>query len=262
MMPADLRVSLDLAGKVSVVTGAGRRQGIGAAICLALASHGADVFFTYWHHYDRADGIGEDLDGPGLLEQQIRDLGVRSGSLEVDLADPDSAALVLDRVRDTLGPPAILVNNAAHSTLDDYRTLDTASLDAHHAVNVRAMALLSTGFARQFEDGSGGRIINLTSGQSVGPMPDELAYATSKGAVEAFTVSLAAAVASKGITVNAIDPGATDTGWMDADLREQIAASMAFGRVGMPSDAARLAVFLASEAGGWITGQVIHSRGA
>lgn len=140
-MPADLRVSLDLAGKVSVVTGAGRRQGIGAAICLALASHGADVFFTYWHHYDRADGIGEDLDGPGLLEQQIRDLGVRSGSLEVDLADPDSAALVLDRVRDTLGPPAILVNNAAHSTLDDYRAGDSLAGGVRSSRFIRIIAI-------------------------------------------------------------------------------------------------------------------------
>lgn len=93
-------------------------------------------------------------------------------------------------------------------------------------------------------------------------MPGELAYATSKGAIEAFTRSLAAGVAAKGITVNAIDPGATDTGWMTEEFKAALLREMAFGRLGQPEDAARLVVFLASDAGAWITGQVIHSRGA
>jgi 3-oxoacyl-[acyl-carrier protein] reductase len=93
-------------------------------------------------------------------------------------------------------------------------------------------------------------------------MPDELAYATTKGAIEAFTSSLAADVASRSITVNAVDPGATDTGWMTDEVRTQLVGQMGMGRVGQPEDAARLIAFLASEAGEWITGQVIHSRGA
>jgi 3-oxoacyl-[acyl-carrier protein] reductase len=129
-------------------------------------------------------------------------------------------------------------------------------------MNVRAMALLSVEFARRYPGGPGGRIINLSSGQALGAMPAELAYAATKGAVEAFTSSLAAGVAAKGITVNAIDPGATDTGWMTDELKAVESAKMAVGRVGLPSDAARLVVFLASDAGQWITGQTIHSRGA
>ena len=169
---------------------------------------------------------------------------------------------MLDAVETRLGPPSILVNNAAHSTNDDYRTLDAASLDSHYAVNVRATALLSVEFARRYRGGPGGRIISLSSGQSVGPMPDELSYATSKGAIEAFTASLAAGVASKGITVNAVDPGGTDTGWMGEELKAAILREMGFGRIGQPEDAARLILFLASDAGTWITGQTIHSRGA
>jgi 3-oxoacyl-[acyl-carrier protein] reductase len=254
--------TLDLTGKIAIVTGASRLQGIGAAICLEFARHGADVFFTSWQPYDRDLGIGVDDAGPAELQRQLTGMGVRAASLEVDLSKPDSANEILDAATRSLGSPSILVNNAAHSTLDDYETLDAASLDAHYAVNVRAMAQLSVEFARRFKGTSGGRIINISSGQGVTPMPGELAYATTKGAVEAFTTSLAAGVAARGITVNAIDPGATDTGWMSDELRSDIAARMAFGRIGHPSDAAALAVFLASDAGGWITGQVIHSRGA
>ena len=83
-----------------------------------------------------------------------------------------------------------------------------------------------------------------------------------KGAVEAFTVSLSAGVAPKGITVNAVDPGATDTGWMTEDLKAELLRGLGFGRLGQPEDAARLIAFLCSPAGGWISGQIIHSRGA
>ncbi len=161
-----------------------------------------------------------------------------------------------------MGHPSILVNNAAYSTRDGYQRLDAATLDAHYAVNMRAMALLSVEFARRHPAGSPGRIINLSSGQSVGPMPGELAYAATKGAIEAFTTTLAAEVASLGITVNAIDPGITDTGWITPDVEAAFLPGMGMGRFGQPDDAARLVVFLASQAGGWITGQTIHSRGA
>jgi 3-oxoacyl-[acyl-carrier protein] reductase len=92
-------------------------------------------------------------------------------------------------------------------------------------------------------------------------MPEELAYAATKGAVEAFTVSLAAGVAAKGITVNAVDPGPTDTGWMTPDLQAFLLPRFPRGRIGTPDDAARLIAFLASEAAEWITGQVVHSNG-
>jgi 3-oxoacyl-[acyl-carrier protein] reductase len=92
-------------------------------------------------------------------------------------------------------------------------------------------------------------------------MPGELAYVASKGAVEAFTRTLAVEVAARGITVNAVDPGATDTGWMNDTLKADIQRSMRMGRIGQSEDAARLVVFLASVASAWITGQIIHSRG-
>jgi 3-oxoacyl-[acyl-carrier protein] reductase len=240
-----------LRGRVAVVTGAGRCRGIGAAICKALAEEGADVFFTHWK---------EGNEPKGLLEE-LRGAGVRAEMMEVDLSLLESPERLLDMVAAWLGQPSVLVNNAAYSTRDGYEALDAATLDAHYAVNLRATALLSVGFARRFGGGSGGRIVNLTSGQSLGPMPRELAYAATKGAIEAFTLTLAAEVGQKGITVNAVNPGPTDTGWMADELRQELSGRFPTGRVGEPEDAARLVAFLASEEAAWITGQVIHSEG-
>ncbi|GAC1465792.1 MAG: SDR family oxidoreductase [Chloroflexota bacterium] len=249
-------------GRGAIVTGASRRAGIGAAICRALASQGADIFFTHWQAFDRTQPHGADDDGPAALERELHTMGVQVGGLEIDLSLPEAPARVLDLAGATLGRPCILVNNAAHSVPGTYKDLDAATLDAHYTVNVRAMALLSVEFARRYPGGPGGRIINLSSGQSLGPMPWELAYATTKGAVEAFTLSLSADVASRGITVNAIDPGPTDTGWMTDDDKTTILHDSAAGRLGQPEDAARLVLFLASDAGEWITGQTLRSRGA
>jgi 3-oxoacyl-[acyl-carrier protein] reductase len=198
-------------GRVAVVTGAGRRAGIGAAICRALARRGADVLFTHW---------GTSENEPRTLLEELRGAGVRAETMELDLSLPESPERLLDAVTELLGPPSILVNNAAHSTRDGYKALDAATLDAHYAVNLRATALLSVVFAQRFDGETGGRIVNLTSGQSLGPMPGELAYAATKGAIEAFTRTLAAEVGHKGMTVNAVNPGPTDTGWMTEELRQ------------------------------------------
>jgi 3-oxoacyl-[acyl-carrier protein] reductase len=254
-------LSQNLNGKVALVTGAGRRGGIGAAICGALAAHGADVLFTYWKDYDREMPWDADEEGPEALLEELREAGVRAEGREVDLSLPDSPKRLLDAAEERLGSPSILINNAAYSTRDGFENLDAATLDAHYAVNLRVTALLSVEFARRYSGGPGGRIINLTSGQSLGPMVGELAYAATKGAVEALTVTLAAEVGHKGITVNAVNPGPTDTGWMTEDLRRELAPKFAGGRVGEPEDAARLVAFLAGEEAAWITGQIINAEG-
>ena len=248
-----------LRARVALVTGAGRRRGIGTAICRALAEKGADVFFTYWSAYED-EMSPDDRSKPEALLQELRGAGVRAEAMEVDLSLPETPNRLLDTATERLGPPSILVNNAAYSIRDGFEELDAATLDAHYAVNFRATALLSVEFARRFEGGSG-RIINLTSGQSLGPMPGELAYVATKGAIEAFTRTLAVEVGHKGITVNAVNPGPTDTGWMGEDLKRQLSSQFPAGRVGRPEDAARLVVFLAGEQAAWITGQVIHSEG-
>lgn len=253
-----------LKGRVAVVTGASRRDGIGAAICRALANEGADILFTHWRAYDRGAGISEDSQGPGALLEELGRFDVRAEEMESDLSLPETAERVLDEAQKRLGAPSILVNNAAYSANDGYEELDAVGLDAHYAVNLRATALLCAGFARRYDGssaGHGGRIVNMTSGQEKGPMPGELAYAATKGAVAALTRSLAAEVGHLGITVNAVNPGPTDTGWMTEELKEDLLPRFPLGRLGTPEDAARLVAWLASGEAEWITGQIIDSEG-
>jgi 3-oxoacyl-[acyl-carrier protein] reductase len=245
----------DLKGKFALVTGASRRKGIGAAACLALAMQGTNILFTTWH---------ADEHDASALEQALLGLGVHVRRLDIDLSHPDSAAQVFDAAELWRGLPDILVNNAACSTRDGFELLDAATLDAHYAVNMRATFLLSVELARRAK-GLGrfsGRIINMSSGQSLGPLPGELAYAATKGAIEAFTRSLAAELAPLAITVNALDPGATDTGWITEQMRAEWTVPSGIPRINQPEDAARVIAFLASDAARHITGQVIHARGS
>ena len=251
----------DLTGRVALVTGASRLQGIGAAICRALAAHGADVGFSHWRPYDAAFPWSGAQSEPDDLEQELMQQGQRATAIECDLREADATTRLLDDVETRLGAISILVNNAAYSTNDGYERLDGTTIDAHYAVNMRAPMLLAAEFSRRFAAGDSGRIINITSGQSLGPMPDELAYGATKGAIEAFTRSLAPAVAQKGITVNAINPGPTDSGWISPELRNVLLPRFPAGRLGTPEDAARLVVWLASPDASWVTGQVIHSEG-
>jgi 3-oxoacyl-[acyl-carrier protein] reductase len=224
---------------IALVTGAGSPRGIGAACVRALADRGATVAFTVL----RGEEPPGDLPGTPFT---------------TDLSEADAPERLLDAVTERVGHPTVLVNNAAHSTRDGYAKLDAATIDAHHAVNVRAPMLLSVLLARA---GRPGRIVNLISGQFLGPMIGELAYTASKGALEAFTRQLAAEVAHLGITVNAVGPGPNDTGWIDDDLRAELVPRFPMGRIGRPEDAATLIAWLCSEEAGWVTGQVIHSEG-
>jgi 3-oxoacyl-[acyl-carrier protein] reductase len=225
----------------ALVTGAGRDREIGTAVCRALAAAGHAVVFT----------VPPGGDGSALAEE----LGARA--VEADLADPGAAGALLDAA----GPVSVLVNNAAHSVNAGYAEVDAATLDAHYAVNVRTPVLLSCELARRHEAGTAGRIVCLISGQYLGPMPDELPYATTKGALETFVRQLAPAVMGLGITINAVNPGVTDTGWIGEELRPELLARMPAGRLGEPEDAARLIAWLCSPDAAWVTGQVIGSEG-
>ena len=248
--------------RLAIVTGASRRRGIGAAVCRALAQAGIDIFFTNWSPYGRSMPWGAEEDEPAQLQRQVQALGVRCEHLRIDLGVVNAPQRIMQTAQAQLGPASILVNNATHDATEaPFDQLDAPTLDAYYAVNMRGTMLLSIEFARRFAGPSGGRIINLTSGQGRGAMPGKLAYAATKGAIEAFTITLAVEVAPRGITVNAIDPGPTDTGWMTEEVKRALLPRFSMGRIGQPEDAARLITFLASGDAGWVTGQIIRSTG-
>ncbi len=249
-----------LVGRVALVTGATRSIGIGAAICRRLAKDGADIAFTHLMSYDR-EMYGSGEDGPERLQAELEEAGVRVLSLEADFSRTGIAGPLLDEVITALGPVDILVNNAAYSTHDAWDTLTEASWEMHMDVNARTTAMLTVELARRFTKGAGGRVINFSSGQHLGPMPNELAYAASKGAIIAFSRSISPDLAKRGITINVINPGPTDTGWMSDELRDAIIQQTPSGRVGLPNDAARLVAWLVSDEASWVTGQVINSEG-
>ena len=250
----------NLAGKRALVTGASRRIGIGAAICRALAHAGAGIAFTHWTRYDTGM-YGSSADEPAELLAELRAMGVQAEAIEFDLSASDAGTRLFDDVESRLGPIDILVNNAAFSTHDNWETLTAESFDSHSFVNSRATALLSVEMARRFHKDAGGRIVNFSSGQHLGPMPDELSYAMSKGAIIAFSQSIAPDLAKQGITINVVNPGPTDTGWMTPEIEADVIQKTPSGRAGTPEDVARLVSWLVSDEAAWITGQVINSEG-
>src|SRR5690606_40933640 len=140
--------------------------------------------------------------------------------------------------------------------------LTAEQIDQHFQVNVRATLLLVQAWAARHDDSRpGGRVILMTSGQHLGPMPGELAYIASKGALHQLTQSLAAHLAPRGITVNTVNPGATDTGYADPETYAAVLAQEPMGRWGQPDDAARLIAWLATDDARWVTGQVLNSTG-
>ncbi|TVR93033.1 MAG: SDR family oxidoreductase [Trueperaceae bacterium] len=237
---------------VAIVTGADRPVGIGAAIARRLIADGWPLLLTLLPD-DPADADG----AQGLLALAAA-AGTKAATLSVDLAEPDAPERVLATAGE-LGTATTLIGCAAVSERDGWQALSAAGFDRALAVNARAHALLATGLVRDLPNGHGGRVVVITSGQGLGPMPDELAYVASKAALEALTVSLAPDFAARGVTINAIDPGPTDTGWMtDADRTDAIAPD---GRGGHPDDITALITFLLSDGAKRMTGQVLRVRG-
>jgi 3-oxoacyl-[acyl-carrier protein] reductase len=121
--------------------------------------------------------------------------------------------------------------------------------------------LLVRGFVAQHDGREGGRVVLFTSGQHLGPMPAELPYVASKGALHQLTPSLAAHLSERGITVNCVNPGPTDTGYLDREAIEATLERFPAGRWGSPGDAARLVAWLLCDDARWITAQVLNSEG-
>ncbi len=247
--------------QIAIVTGTSRLKGIGRAICVELAKNNIDIFFTYWTNYDKQMPWSVKGNEPDLIQAEIKSLGVKCEKLELNFLEEPSIKTLLDEVEKKMGFPTILINNATYSTQTSISEITSEELDRHYVVNFKAPTLLIAEFVRRFDGRKNGRIINLTSGQTLSFMSSEIAYATTKGAIETLTRTISQEIAKKGITINAVNPGLTDTGWLDEKQERMFIERFPMGRLGQPKDIAKLISFLVSENAAWITGQVIHSEG-
>lgn len=255
-----------LRGRAAVVTGVSRRAGIGFAVSRRLAALGAGLFLHHYTPHDRDQPWGSDPGGAqavidGIAAAQA-DPAAGLHHREADLAVPDAPDQLINAATRALGHVDILICNQARSGGDGpLGTLDAGMLDAHWAVNTRSSILLAQCFAAQHDGRSGGRIVFMTSGQDLGPMNDEIAYATSKGALASITPTLADHLADRAVTVNCVNPGPVDTGYATAEVHDAVRRRFPQRRWGIPDDPARLVAWLCTDDAAWITGQVINSEG-
>ena len=248
-----------------LVTGVSRRRGIGFAIARRLLADGHRVFAQSWSAYDASEPWGADPGGDEGVLDALDGEGDRLAHLAADFTDPAAPAALVDAAVARFGPLDALVVNHARSqdaTLDE---LDATMLDAVWAVNVRASLLLVQAFAAQFRGTPGhpgdGRVVLFTSGAHRGPMSREIPYAATKATLAAVTETLSDALVARGITVNCVNPGPTDTGWATPELTEQVRHHLPRGRWNRPDEAAAVVALLLSPDAGSITGQVVDAEG-
>ncbi|MBE1492199.1 SDR family oxidoreductase [Plantactinospora soyae] len=250
--------------RVALVTGVSRRIGIGAAVARRFAAAGYRLQLTGLPRYDDAQPYGGDPDGVPALLAELNGVTGDPDAVRyrvVDLTSPSAPAELIETAVRTHGRLDVLVAAHAYSTHTPLNGLDAAEIDRHLIVNVRATLLLAEAFAAAFGAGSGGRLVLFSSGQRLGPMPAELAYAASKAGVENLTRQLSPLLMPRGITVNCVNPGPTDTGYASPEGLAAVGRLFPGGEWGRPDDAARLIEWLCSPDGRWITGQVIDSEG-
>jgi 3-oxoacyl-[acyl-carrier protein] reductase len=253
---------------------------MGAAITRALSAQGVDCFLSFL----RRPGLLKDIPAeeveaahsPGLalytamslkppdeLLEEIRAAGGRAAAWEADLAEVENIQLLFDKAEAEFGPVAILVNNAAHCPdADTLLDLTASSIDDTYAVNVRATLLLIVEFVRRYKKHklAWGRILNVSTGPAQ-EFAGQLAYGTSKAAIESATRAIAHEIGPLGITINTVAPGATQTGYIDKQAEEGLIPTIPMRRIGEPKDIADTISFLASPEASWITGQVIRVTG-
>ena len=251
----------ELTGRTAFVTGVTRRAGIGAAIARELGRAGARLFVTFFRQYDRRQAWGVEPNEPESLFNELRSITDEVAGTEMDLSQPASPAELFRQALQRFGSIDILVNNAAHWEAGGIGEVGADQLDRHYAVNVRASVLLCAEFARNKKGNTPGRIINITSGQNYNPMPGQIAYAVTKSALDALTLTLSSELIGRGITVNAVDPGPTDTGWISDELRSKLLQESPEG-ISSPEAIGRLVRLLAGDGAASITGQIIRAQAA
>ncbi len=243
----------ELTGKVAIVTGASK--GIGAAIARTFAEAGAAVAVNY---------ASSKADAERVVGEIVK-AGGKAVAIQADVAKRADVERLFEETKAKLGRPNILVNNAGVYRFAPLEAVTEQDFHSHFDTNVLG-AILATQEAVKAFDGSGGSIINISTIASANPSPNTLLYSASKSAIDTITRELALELAGKGIRVNAIAPGMTETeGFAAAGLSAESAKALGFslpmGRLGKPEDIARVALFFASDQSAWVTGERISASG-
>jgi 3-oxoacyl-[acyl-carrier protein] reductase len=247
-------MDLHLKGKVALVTGGSR--GLGRAIALALAAEGAGVAVNYRESADKARAVAD----------EIAKAGGRAVAVRADIAREAEVVAMFDEIEKALGPVEVLVNNAAYCPVVPTTQITAEEWDRALQVNVTGTFLCSREMIRRLLAlGRKGRIVNVSSQAAFrGSESGKSAYDASKGAIVAFTVSLAREMAKKGIAVNAVAPGLMYTEmlapYVDA-APEKFNSRLPIGRLGRPEEVADVVAFLASDRASFMTGATVDVSG-
>ena len=236
-----------LSGKVAIVTGAS--SGIGRAIAERFAEDGAIVVVNYAKSADEAQQV---VTG-------IQAKGGKALVFQADLSQVSDARRLVSETGKQFGRLDILVNNAG--MFMPKALVDTTEADFDHimAVNAKGPYFAMQEAASVLRDG--GRIVNISTDGTHMNFPGATAYLGSKGALKQYTRGLAHELAPRGITVNTVSPGFTETGMMTEELRPMGSQMSPFKRLGVPKDIADVVAFIVSEEARWLTGQNIHAGG-
>lgn len=240
-----------LTGKVAIVTGASR--GIGRATAKRLGQAGASVVVNYAGSADKAQEV----------VAAIKATGGKAVAVQADISQITDIRRLFDETLAHFGRLDILVNNAGTSLAKQLIETTEEEFDKLFALNAKGVFFTMQEAAKQIADG--GRIVSLTTGGTATGAPGFTAYSGSKAAIEGFSMSLAKELGTRGITVNTVMPGATDTEMFSQvappEMKQMIEQMSPLGRIGQPEDVADVIAFVVSDEAGWLTGQCIRATG-
>jgi 3-oxoacyl-[acyl-carrier protein] reductase len=243
-----------LNGKVAIVTGASK--GIGAGIATALGAAGASVVVNY----------SSSKQGAERAVAEITSKGGKAIAVQGDVSKSADVLRLFDETKRAFGELDILVNNAGVFQFDALEAVTEDEFHREFNTNVLGPILLIQESLKHFGK-SGGNVINISSVVSDNPSPNSVIYAATKGALDTVTKVLAKELGARNIRVNTIAPGGVDTegtrsvGIIGSDHETQLVSATPLGRIGQPEDIAKVAVFLASNEAGWVTGHKLSAAG-
>jgi 3-oxoacyl-[acyl-carrier protein] reductase len=244
----------ELRGKVAIVTGASK--GIGAGIARAYGAAGASVVVNY----------ASDAQGAERVVRDIEQSGGKAIAVRADMKKPDDVAQLFAATREAFGRLDVLVNNAGVYQFGPIEQITEAEFWRHFDTNVLGPIVATREAAQAFGD-EGGSVINIGSGASRNPPPTSAVYSATKAALDSMTRSLSQELGARKIRVNSLNPGITETegvasaGILGSEFQQRLVGQTPLGRMGQPDDIAAAALFLASDASRWVTGETLFVTG-